>query len=62
MLEWVGMLSSRVSSRPGIELAGRFFTTSATWKDPTLAELDQKLESVTEHGELFISEVELCAR
>ena len=43
-------------------LAGGFFTTSATWKDPTLAELDQKLESVTEHGELFISEVELCAR
>ena len=38
ILEWVAMPFSRVSSDPGIEpsyspaLAGRFFTTSATWE------------------------------
>ena len=40
ILEWVGISSSRGSSEPGIEpvspmspaLAGRFFTTSATWE------------------------------
>ena len=42
ILEWVGISSSRGSSEPGIEpvspmspaLAGRFFTTSATWEAP----------------------------
>ena len=42
VLEWVGMPSSRRSSDPGIKpksfatpaLAGRFFTTSATWEAP----------------------------
>ena len=41
ILEWVAMLSSRDLPDPGIEprslvsdaLAGRFFTTSATWED-----------------------------
>ena len=37
ILEWVAMLSSRGSSRPSDRtpaLAGRFFTTSATWEAP----------------------------
>ena len=36
ILEWVAMPSSRGSSRPSMspELAGRFFTTSATWEAP----------------------------
>ena len=47
-LKWVAISSSRASSDPGIQtvslmspaLAGRFFTTSATWEAPSITTLD----------------------
>ena len=47
MPEWVAISYSRVSFRPGIEpmypaapaLAGKFFTTRATWEAPYVSQL-----------------------
>ena len=55
-LQWVALLSSRGSSRPGIEpailvsptLAGGFFTTSATWEAQSVpfSAIKKKLEDI----------------